>query len=104
MAIRLTDNPPAEAHVDMVVCHRVVDIPIPSREGAVIRHCTKCSERIWVAPNSPKGPPLVCVPCAKAAIEADGDEPTILISERTLHCAGPETRRAIASLLDSDDD
>ena len=98
MTIQVTNNPPAETGVDMVACHRVVDLPIPSREGAVIRHCTKCRERIWVSPNSPKGPPLVCVPCAKAMIDADGDEPTILISERTLHGAGPETQLAIADL------
>jgi hypothetical protein len=98
MAIRVTETPRNENDVDMVVCYRVMDLPIPCRP-ATIKQCSVCRERIWVADSSPEKPPLFCIPCATSAIEADGGEPTIIITRNTLMTAGDATIEAISSFF-----
>lgn len=100
MPMKVVGNPEVDAaDVDFVVCHRVIDLPIPATEGATIEHCTKCGERVWIAPTSPKKPPKVCFPCGMALVEADGEEPQVFVSKRT--AANPEsmTHQAIKKLL-----
>jgi len=56
----------------ILICHRVVDLPIPYAAGE-IRICTQgCLERVWVSHSSPRGPRPVCRQCAAVML---GDDP-----------------------------
>jgi hypothetical protein len=82
-AVRVIKNPRVEAnHVDYVICHRVIDLPIPY-VAAQIEHCSKCDERIWVAHTSPKKPPRICHTCIAPLMEKD-DEVRLVITERQM--------------------
>ena len=57
----------------ILICWRVVDLPIPY-VPAQIRVCTGgCLERVWVAHSSPQDVRPVCAHCAEPIIAADPD-------------------------------
>lgn len=80
MPVEIIPDVAAATVADIVVCLRVADMPIPSRT-AEIEHCCKCNERIWVALESPKGVDRMCWPCTKVALEAEDEEPTLIMTQ-----------------------
>lgn len=68
---RFTEAPPLALRVvtgaeveqaACVVCMRVDGCPFVAA-GSHQEVCPHCDNAIWVSPNSPKGPPRICVPC-----------------------------------------
>ena len=47
-----------------LVCHRVVDLPIPPMAAFIVR-CVQCNAQIWVTLNSPSDVKRICTRCAK---------------------------------------
>ena len=48
-----------------LVCHRVVDLPIPPM-AAFIARCAQCNAQIWVTLDSPSDVRRICCRCAKS--------------------------------------
>lgn len=92
MPVEIVKNTEDADKADCVVCVRVNDVPIPYAEGS-IETCPKCQERIWVSHTSPKKPPRLCYPCATAQMQADGEEPIVMVTERTIKEAAPFLRK-----------
>lgn len=98
MTIKIVPTPEDADHANIVVCMRVSILPIPYVQ-AEIEHCSKCNERIWVSLTSPKSPPRVCFQCAEQLIKEDGDEPTIMVTERSLS----EAEKFFGKVIKKDD-
>jgi hypothetical protein len=99
LKVEIISDPRTQAKTaDVVVCHRVEDMPIPRMEGCVIERCRECESRVWVAPTSPMGIMRLCYVCATPHF-AQSDKLELLITERTLFGAGPETANAIEKLM-----
>jgi hypothetical protein len=61
----------SEPEKRILICNRVIDMPIPPALG-VIKICTAgCLERVWVANSSPKNVEPVCMQCATKLLEED---------------------------------
>jgi len=74
---------PDDGEPVVLLCYRVVDMPIPSAVSD-IRYCQGgCVERIWVSRSSPKADRLLCFRCAEGEIAADKD-PKFYITRRQL--------------------
>lgn len=83
----ITDPRREAAEVDFVVCHRIADLPIPTRPAHEER-CSQCRERIWVGERAPVTPPRLCVYCGLAK---SGDVAMVLVT--------PGSEAAVAILL-----
>lgn len=66
-------------HSEAVVCTTVESLPIPHCK-AVIENCSQCSNRIWVALNSPKTPPRICYHCYVTKVKTLNKDEGIEIS------------------------
>src|SRR5215831_1009096 len=88
---------------ELVICHRVQDLPIPHVPGDIQR-CKDCNERIWVSFNSPKKPPKICIRCIKALIEKEKDPEGITVFMTKRHAGmflgNPEDHPDIKELLE----
>lgn len=51
---------------DVVVVMRVADLPIPNGfTASVVDYCGVCNAKVWLAARSPRGVPLICIPCCQ---------------------------------------
>lgn len=98
MPIKVVKSKADLDQIQMVVCQRVNDLPIPFVPAKILR-CSNCKERVWLADNSPQHIPIWCMQCAEIAIAVDGEEPMISVTQRMARDVGSYVR--LQRLLDA---
>lgn len=79
--IELTDAPPEDA---ILLCPRVVDLPIPSTPGRIAICTGGCLERVWVANSSPQNLKVVCISCGEETLRQDPGPHQLAITPRQI--------------------
>jgi len=84
---------PKASEAQFVLCNRVKDMPIPYHPAKIML-CEECGERVWLSNDTPQGIPVLCMQCGVARIKAEGEEPTIMITEQQLENVAKYVREA----------
>lgn len=66
--VELIGEPPEGA---ILLCNRVVDLPIPYQTGRIAICTAGCLERVWVADSSPQNLKVVCLQCGLDMLEKE---------------------------------